>query len=144
MNYKKILLYICLGIIILGIVVVLFVRSFYSTDNDPMGSQSKTFFDCIAGVHMGYEKFWQDYEKNKPDISQIVDFDNSYEQDKENCYIKYHSFFILFGGKMTNVEIFNKVKELEQYIQPENVRLFESASVDSQIQLAPQVFPINQ
>lgn len=125
-------------VFILGIVAYTYV-----TTPDERPKESPEFYSCINTARDKYIAFWADYEKNKPEVHVIRDVDNIYQAEKEYCYMKYHSYFRLFGETMTNYEIIDKVREFDTYITPETQRKFDSSPIEVQIEFYKQLLPIS-
>lgn len=126
-------------VFILGIVAYTYV-----TTPEERPRESLEFYSCIGAAHDGYRIFWINYELEKPDIYAIRGFNNTYLANKENCYLKYHSYFRVFGNTMTYYEINEKVKELEAYEIPRSRLLFEYGPIELQLEFYKEVFQLER
>lgn len=98
------------------------------------------FFVCIDRVRLDYDNFWSNFNSDNYDDKELVEHENEYEREKVYCYMKYHSYFQLWGDTMTDKQIYKKVEEYEEYTRPRLNRLFESASIEAKIKMLDVVY----
>lgn len=136
-NLKKIFIIVAL------IVIFITVFTFYNQENkenDYVKEDYLLFNECISSVHNAFDYFWENYEEGTHKLSQIVELNNLYEKDKENCYLNYHPYFLIYSHSMTNKEVIDEIEKQEKYIRSENIRLFESSPVDVQLNYYKRVY----
>lgn len=135
MNQLKKWFWLILVVLMVGVFIY-----FNEPNRDYYGGESEEFYSCINDVHSAFDNFWINYEDGEFDGVFIRDLNNVYQQEKEHCYIAYHSDFLIFGESMTDREISKKVLELEGYIRPRIERVFDGSPVDVQLEFYQRIY----